>query len=237
MQGIIYALICPITRKVKYVGLTKKDPNKRLSAHITETKNYIKNNKFLNKKHTWLRKLISMELDSEIEIEILEKCKYDMLGDREKYWISYFKSTGITNSTDGGDGVLNLSQDAKDRISFANSGEKNGMYGKRISRSQDQKDKLSNSLLNSEKLKESRNSKEYKEKISNAFSIPILVLDENYNIIFEFKNCRECAEYFNYTNGNIANAIRYKRQIGKRRGYKYWIVRKEDFTQNENIQI
>lgn len=237
MEGIIYALICPMTKRIKYIGLTKKNPNKRLSAHITETKNHIKNNKFLNRKHTWLRKLINMELDSKIEIQILETCNYDILGEREKYWISFFRNADITNSTDGGDGVLNLSQDAKDRISLANSGEKNGMYGKRMVRSQEQKDKLSNSLLQSQKLKDSRNSKEFKEKISNAFSEPILVLDINYNILFEFKNCRECAEYFNYTNSNISNAIRFKRQIGKGRGYKYWIVKKQEFIEKENTQI
>lgn len=48
---------------------------------------------------------------------------------------------------------------------------------------------------------------------------------------------RECAEYFNYTNGNIANAIRFKRQIGKGRGFKYWIVKKEEFIENKNTQI
>lgn len=83
------------------------------------------------------------------------------------------------------------------------------------------------SLKNSQKLKDSRNSKEYRDKISDVTSIPILVLNENREIIFEFKNCRECAEYFNYTSGNIANAIRFNRCIGKGRDFKYWVVKKE----------
>ncbi len=224
-KGFIYGLICPRSRKIKYVGLTKKDPNKRLSGHINETKYYIKIGRFLNKKHTWIKKLIDLKLINSIEIQILEVCDYMILKDREIYWISKYKEE-IVNSTDGGDGVFNLSDDAKLRISKANSGENNGMYGRRMSRTEEQKNKLSQSLKNSDKLKESRKSNEYREKISNVTSIPILVLDNNYKIVFEFKNCRECAEYFNCTKGNIANAIRFNRQIGKGKSDKYWVKKK-----------
>jgi group I intron endonuclease len=227
MKGFIYGLICPISGKIKYIGLTKKDPIKRLSAHITETKYYIKKGLFLNRKHTWIKKLINLEICDKIKIEILEECEFDILAEKEIFWINEYKKFDITNSTDGGDGVFNLSDDARKRISNANSGEKNGMYGKRMNRTKEQKEKLSQSLKDSQKLKDSRNSKEYKEKISNVTSIPILVLDENREIVFEFKNCRECAEYFNCTKGNIANAIRFNRQIGKGKSYKYWVIKKE----------
>ena len=98
-----------------------------------------------------------------------------------------------------------------------------------MTRTKEQKDRLSQSLKNSQKLKESRSSKEFKEKVSDISSIPILVLDEDKKIVFEFKNCRECGEYFGCTKSNIANAIRFKRQIGKGKKIKYWIVKKEEY--------
>ncbi len=228
-EGFIYGLVCPIDNIIKYIGLTKKNPSKRLSAHLTETKYYIKNNMFLNKKHTWLRKLINLEVDNLIEIKIIERCVYDKLAEREIFWISEYKDN-IVNSTSGGDGVIDLSEDARNRISKANSGEKNGMYGRRMTRTKEQKDRLSQSLKSSQKLKESRSSKEFKDKISDINSIPILVLDESKKVIFEFKNCRECAEYFGYTKSNIANAIRFKRKIGKGKKVKYWIIKKDEYN-------
>lgn len=122
------------------------------------------------------------------------------------------------------------SDETKKKISFANSGEKNGMYGKRMSRTYEQKEKLSKSLKNSDKLKESRNNKEYKKKLSEHFSIPILVLDKDFNIIHEFINCKVCSEYFGCTNGNIANAIRFKRMLSR----KYWVIRKEGYIDTIN---
>jgi len=229
-KGVIYGLICPLSNKVRYVGLTKKCPIKRLSAHITESKYYKKTGKFLNKKHNWLNKLINLGLDTEIKIEIIEYCDFDILSEREIYWISIYEE--LTNSTNGGDGVLNLSDDARRRISKANSGENNGMYGKRFKRSEQQRDNLSKSLINSDKLKESRNSKEYKDKLSKHFSIPILLLDMEYNIVMEFKSSKDCADHFGYTHSNISNAVRDIRKIGKGKKSKYWVVRKENYKES-----
>lgn len=149
----------------------------------------------------------------------------------------WFKLTKLMKGVDNPNIGNKHKDDTKEKISQANSGEKNGMYGKRMNRTKEQKEKLSQSLKNSQKLKDSRNSKEYKEKISNATSIPILVLNNNREVIFEFKNCRECSEHFNCTNGNIANAIRFNRQIGKGKSDKYWIVRKDTylFSISKNI--
>lgn len=139
----------------------------------------------------------------------------------------WFKLSSLMKSSDNPNIGKKHKDSTKEKISNANSGEKNGMFGKRMSRTKEQKEKLSKSLKSSEKLKESRNSKEYRDRISDITSIPILVLNDNKEVILEFKNCRECAEYFNYTNSNIANAIRFNRCIGKGRDFKYWVVKKE----------
>jgi len=140
---------------------------------------------------------------------------------------SWFKLSELSKGTNNPNIGRECKDDTRLKISESNSGENNGMYGRRMSRTEEQKNKLSQSLKNSDKLKESRKSNEYREKISNVTSIPILVLDNNYKIVFEFKNCRECAEYFNCTKGNIANAIRFNRQIGKGKSDKYWVKKKE----------
>lgn len=125
-----------------------------------------------------------------------------------------------------------LSEETKEKISNANLGDKNGMFGKRMTRTNDQKKKLSDSLKNSSKLKKSRQSSEFKEKISNHFSNPLYVLDEGLNIIMEFKNAKKCAEYFNYKKSNISNAVRFMRKIGKSRNYKYWIIKKDNYLKS-----
>lgn len=80
-------------------------------------------------------------------------------------------------------------------------------------------------------VKKSRNSIEYKKKLSDLRSKPLLVLDLNFNPIMEFKNCRECAEYLNYKEANISNAINQLRKIGKGKKEKYWVVRKNNYEE------
>lgn len=140
----------------------------------------------------------------------------------------WFKLSELSKSINNPNIGKSRSEETKKKISLANSGEKNGMFGKKFERTKEQKLRLSNSLKNSEKLKNSRNSKEYKNKISDHFSQPLYILDMDFNIIKEFKNCRECAEEFNYTKGNIKNAMRFLRKIGKGRDFKYWVVKKQN---------
>lgn len=141
----------------------------------------------------------------------------------------WFKLSEISKSGKNPNIGKPKSEATKLKISKANSGENNGMFGKSFKRTEEQKEKLSKSLKSSDKLKESRKSKEYRDKLSDHFSIPILVLDMCFNIVFEFKNSKDCAEHLNYNPSNILNAIRFLRKIGKGRKEKYWVVRKEGY--------
>lgn len=282
MTGKIYYLICPITKNPIYVGKTIELVEERLRKHISKTKTKIKYNRKLSKNEYWIKKLINLSIENEIQIGIIEECKEENLNDREIYWISeYRKKFKLNNLSDGGDGgrffpteetkkKISLgrkgkcvgkdhflfgkkrsketrykiseaikgknhpnfgkprTEETKRKIGLANKGDKNGMYGVTFSMCKEHKESISNSLKNSKKLKESRNSKEYKEKLSDIFSIPLLLLDEDFNIINEFKNCRECAEYFGYTVGNVKNAVRDFRKLGR----KYWIIRKENYKKH-----
>ena len=142
----------------------------------------------------------------------------------------WFKLSSLMKSSNNPNIGKPCKQQTKDKISLSNSGEKNGMYGKTFSMSSEHKDKISYALLNSEQLKKSRNSEEFKKKISDIFSIPILLLDLDFNTIEEFKNLRECSEKLGCTKGNVKNAITDLRKICR----KYWVVRKEEYI--ESIQ-
>jgi hypothetical protein len=94
--------------------------------------------------------------------------------------------------------------------------------------------KLSLSLKNSNKLKESRSSNEYRKKISNYRSKPVFLLNDKLEIVMEFKNSTICADYFGFTRGNIKNAISSLRKVGKSMKNKYWVIRKENYEESIN---
>jgi len=120
------------------------------------------------------------------------------------------------------------SEETKDKISKKNKGENNGMYGKRFKKTYEEIEKCRIAMINSEKFQQSRKSEEYREKISDIVSIPIYLLDIDFNIIQEFKNTTKCAEQLNCTRGNVKNAVRDLRKI---KG-KFWVVRIENYEES-----
>jgi group I intron endonuclease len=202
------------------------------------------------KKENWIKSLIEKNIHKEIKIISLEECELGKLNEREIFWINKFrKEFDLTNISDGGkysspvydDNNINtmigrhLSVEAKAKISKANSGINNGMYGKKFILTPEQIEKARINMINSKKFQESRKSKEFRDKISDIVSIPVVVLNEKLENIMEFKNTTKCSEYFGYTRGNIKHAVRDLRQIGKGKKEKYWIVRKEKLE--ESIEI
>lgn len=338
MVGYIYGLKCPIRNEIVYVGQTHNELEVRLTKHISNTRSKIKYNRTFNKKDHWIKKLIRLGIEANIEIMLIEECELSIIDDREIYWISEYRKYDFNkNLADGGrvnrghrwtdeakkrvsesrkgkyvgienhnygkspseevkekiseklkafysehdanfkgrkhteESLLKISknrkgkccgikhfsygknyicseetrrkisesnkgkknpcsEETKKKISEANSGEKNGMFGKSILRTEEQKKKLSESLKNSDKLKKAKQNPEYKKKLSDHFSIPILLLDLDFKIIEEFKNLRECSEKLGCTKGNVKNAINDLRKLCK----KFWIVRKENYEDNIN---
>lgn len=238
MNGYIYALECPTDNKIKYVGQTRRKLNNRLNQHIRRVKN---KGGYLTKKEAWIKKLINEGVEKQIKVICLEECPIELLNDREIYWIFKLgEEFDLTNLTNGGTGFIpfenkkhkSLSEESRNKISLANSGEKNGMFGKHPKRTEEQKEKARINMINSDKFQKSRKSKEYREKISDIFSVPLCLLNENLDWIMDFKNTKECAEHFDYTRGNIKNAVRHLRKIGKGKKDKYWVVRKEKLEES-----
>jgi hypothetical protein len=105
---IIYTLKDPETLEIRYVGVTCTNLGARLSQHIYDSKR-----KGDSHKKRWIRSLKTKPL-----IEKIEECNCKNWGEREKYWISYYKN--LTNTEEGGQGVvLNRSEDSVKRSSEA----------------------------------------------------------------------------------------------------------------------
>jgi group I intron endonuclease len=69
--------------------------------------------------------------------EIIEECEINLLNERERYWQDFFDVTSAKGLnirlTHTNDRKGSLSEISKNKISIGNSGNKNGMYGKKIS--------------------------------------------------------------------------------------------------------
>ena len=68
--------------------------------------------------------------------EIIEKCNIELLNERERYWQDFYNVTSLNGLnirlTKSNDRSGTLSEISKNKISIANSGIKNGMYGKKL---------------------------------------------------------------------------------------------------------
>lgn len=113
----IYILRCPITNEIRYVGKTTLSLQKRLAIHIWEAK------RFKNKTHKvyWIRSLLKIDLFP--NIELVEEISWKFSGDREIFWISYFKSKGfnLVNHSLGGEGTLGVKASKKTRKKLSKS--------------------------------------------------------------------------------------------------------------------
>lgn len=104
----IYGLVEPDTGLIRYIGKSIR-PEQRLRDHI--------NDKLPCHRTNWIKSLKSKGLEP--ELIVLESIRGAWpWQESEKYWIKYAKQNGwpLVNSTDGGDGVLNLSGESKERM-------------------------------------------------------------------------------------------------------------------------
>lgn len=83
---IIYALMCPMTSQIKYVGRTRN--------LVSRYKSYLSEND--DRRNRSLDEWINLLLANSVKpfLVILEICKYKEWMEREKYWMEYFVGKG-----------------------------------------------------------------------------------------------------------------------------------------------
>lgn len=94
----IYALVCPLSRRVRYVGKAN-NPEARYNGHLSE-RNLRKN----TAKNRWLKSLLSQDLKP--ILVILQVVDQEDWANAERAWIAFFRMSGcrLTNVSDGGEG-------------------------------------------------------------------------------------------------------------------------------------
>lgn len=228
MKKYIYSLICPISNQIKYIGQTKRDLKKRLQSHIWEYTLHKKKVKFNTHKFNWMAKVDSLGLIPNIKIELIEECDSSDINVREIFWIDYYNHLNLVNVSLGGGGH---SDETIQKIKESKIGPKNPMYGRKVPK--EQRAKMVDGMRKSPKFKASRQSQEYKTKISKALSVPLVVINEDGSYYGEFPNARECGEHFGFKKANILHAVKDKRLIGKSLQSKFRVIRKDEYTPDQ----
>jgi hypothetical protein len=110
----VYRLLDPITKEIRYIGITTCTLIQRLKQHIKETQK----GKYSHRCN-WIRSLLEKELEP--IIELIEVTDFSNWQDRERFWIAYYKDDGspLTNGTLGGEGSLGhvVSKECRKRMS------------------------------------------------------------------------------------------------------------------------
>lgn len=120
MEVFIYTLADPRTNEVRYIGKTKKTLYRRLSEHITTSKN------LKDHRSKWIQSLVQQNFHP--KIEVLDTCQEENWQETEKFWISILKFLGVdlVNQNEGGYGNNGhrFSQESKRKISMSLTGKK-----------------------------------------------------------------------------------------------------------------
>lgn len=99
---LIYALCCPITGDVRYVGRTVNSLQRRLREHIGIS---LRGKMKHKQKEDWIR--ILKHAGTSPKIVLLEEAHAANFKEREKHWIAQCSTSGwILNARAGGDGGL-----------------------------------------------------------------------------------------------------------------------------------
>ncbi len=114
---LIYGLIDPRTRMIRYIGLS--------SRGLTRPKDHRRDPKAQPRWHVsrWIAQLQDSGLDYEITV-LEETSDPKLLPDLERHWIAYARASEwpLTNMTDGGDGILGLKHGEQTKIKMRNAG-------------------------------------------------------------------------------------------------------------------
>ncbi len=227
----IYTLSDPDTLEIKYVGVTLY-PKIRYKQHLNDKKN--------TKKSCWIKSLNRFnKIPTMNIIEISDENSWE---DRERYYISHFKSIGhdIKNLTDGGGGSFGykFTDDVKKSFSINRKGELNPFYNRE--HSNETKEMLSK--IASERIgsKNPMWGKKQKESSKNLMSLRkigkydgvknprakrLYQYNSNNILIKVWEYAKECADYYKISRGNISTFANHNTKVDIQMTGKYRILR------------
>lgn len=198
----IYALCCPFTDQIKYIGQTKTGLI-RIKSHWRDFRPSALSNKITKVKY-WIKSLKDQNI--QFKVKYLEYCNdINSLNKAEIYWIKYYKNQGLDllNHTDGGQigKTRELTKQEKTELSKKT---RDAMWRPDVRR------RYLEGYKNRHRPKKYKSgcSKERKIKIRNSsyhLTKAIKCTDENGNI---FNSLREAANYFNTDKSTISNHLK-----------------------------
>lgn len=197
--NVIYKFTNVLNNKV-YIGKTSTSLRKRVIGHLTTSRKWTKARK------GYFQHVLCKYGIENFSIDILDRCETkELLNEREKYWINYYKSNDKQfgyNMTPGGDGNSDLEFCRKniERLIKANTGSR---------RNEDTKKLLSNIHKELWNNPEFRNKHiENAKKLSELTSKKVLQLDCNYNIIQTYNSIKEVQILlYGKTHGSLARNL------------------------------
>jgi len=222
----IYTLTDPLTNQIRYVGKTIQSLSVRRNRHVQDAK------RRLNHRACWIRGLLAKGVKP--IIELLEEVPNADWQESERFYISYFRFLGfrLTNILDGGDcnvpmkyiskklSVAGMGRthtpETKQKISVANSGPNNGMYGAVISARERAKRRRfhTGKKMSPEAIDKTRaanlgrkNTREAREKmrIVSPNKKPLLQYSMEGGLINRWPSLAECCAVMSYSKRNISN--------------------------------
>jgi len=215
---------------IRYIGVTTKKLNYRLSKHIYESKT----NPYKNKRTTWIS-----SKNYGIKSVIIDVVPQDEWKFWECFYISLFRNWGfeLVNSNNGGGGIIKHSEEFSKWLSNRNKGNTN-MLGKK--HTEESKKKMSEKkkgcigynkgkkfseewrrkLSEAKKGKPShRKGKKHSEETLKKLRKKVLQIDKKGNLIKEWESLTMAGEYFNINVSNISQVCTGKKKTAG--GYKW----------------
>ena len=187
----VYLITNCVNGKV-YVGITNQGAEVRFGHHLYEARS---GSTFPI--HNSIRKYGPENFKQ----TVLEVCdNYDILKEREKYWISFYNSKDRSmgyNLTEGGDGTLGRlhSEETKDKIRQKAIGRKASEETKK--KMSEAKKGIVDEVLHNHIM-----------SVIKSMQKPILVFDKDMNFIEEFENTKLCAEKYGVSSTMIKTYCR-----------------------------
>lgn len=219
-KGLIYCLICPLTKLPKYVGQTVRTLEKRIYEH-----KYKKIQGKPTHKSNWLEGLKKENLIEKVTICKLGEYDVNIIDDMETYWIDFFTLQGIelTNISKGGfGGYKEWLEKSKKMVSLKLKGVK------RKPMSKEQKEKISKHWKGNKNRLGKYHTDETKAKISESKigSIPHNIkkicqytIDDIF--IKEWNSSTEAANSLGLSQGNICSVASMNGRRKSTGGFKW----------------